>query len=271
MNNTLILTSAMAIILMFQNTSYAANNSVGGLKSKWQQDQAIEQLKANSYKEKSGLLLNKQGKTRQEVLELKRELALQQNNTNKALSSTVNSNASPSKALNYHHSFNIYQGYSQLIEDFDHDGYFQTFSVTFDADVYGDHANEHARVYGELYLSKDGGDWVHYYTTDYFNIYGESDEDEYEVYTTLNQGYVPNGYDVLIDLYEQGYDDIVASYSSDDANELYALPLESSNYDAVYVKEYRSSDSHGHGGTNSLLVIMTLFSAFLARHALRRN
>lgn len=270
MNNTLILTSALAITVIFQNISFAANNSVGSLKSNWQEEQAIKQLKANSHKEKSDVLLSKQGKTRQQVLALKREVAVKQKNMNKARVSANNSNALPNKAFNYHHSFSIYRGYSQLIEDFDGDGYFQTFSVTFDADVHGDQSNEHARVYGELYLSKDGGDWVHYYTTDYFNIYGESEEDEYEVYTTLNQGYTANGYDVLIDLYEEGYDDIVASYSSDDANELYALPLESSNHDVVYVKEYHS-ESHGHGGTNSLLIIMSLFSVFLARNALRRH
>ncbi|NQY49255.1 MAG: hypothetical protein HRT50_09115 [Colwellia sp.] len=156
-------------------------------------------------------------------------------------------------------SFVIYEGYSQLIEDFDADGYYQTFSVTFDADLITYNPYDEAVVYAELYLSENGGPWQHYYTTDSFVIYGESSDDTFEVYSTLAQGFTPNHYDVLIDLYEVGYPNIVASYSSDDSNSLYALPLESSDYDVEYIEYYEETHIYGgSAGVVSLLVLLTL-------------
>ena len=156
-------------------------------------------------------------------------------------------------------SFVIYEGYSQLIEDFDSDGYYQTFSVTFDADLITYSPYDEAAVYAELYLSENGGPWQHYYTTDSFVIHGESSDDIFEVYSTLAQGFNPNHYDVLIDLYEVGYPNIVASYSSDDSNSLYALPLESSDYDVEYIEYYEETHIYGgSGGVVSLLVLLTL-------------
>jgi hypothetical protein len=156
-------------------------------------------------------------------------------------------------------SFVIYEGYTQLIEDLDIDGYYQTFSVTFDADFISYSPYNSAIVYAELYLSENGGPWQHYYTTDSFVIQGESTNDNFEVYSTLSQGFNPNQYDVLIDLYEEGYPYIVASYSSDDSNALFALPLESSDYDITYYEEI-----HVYGGSSSTagILIITLMLAF---------
>lgn len=158
-------------------------------------------------------------------------------------------------------SFAIYEGYSQLIEDYDSDGFYQTFSVTFDADLISYNPYEQAIVYAELYLSENGGPWQHYYTSDSFIIQGDSSDDNFEVYSNLKQGFKPNHYDVLIDLYEVGYPDIIASYSSDDTNSLYALPLESSDYDPEYVEYYE--ETHFHGGSNSptgLIVIILVLA-----------
>ena len=153
-------------------------------------------------------------------------------------------------------TFAIYEGYSQLIEDLDADGYFQTFSVTFDADLLTGNPHDEAVVYAELYLSENGGPWVHYYSTDNFVIHGESSDDEFEVYSTLEQGFSANHYDILIDLYEVGFPNIVASYSSDDSNSLYGLPLESSDYDLEYVEYY--SEVHSDGGSTSVFVLIMM-------------
>jgi len=160
-------------------------------------------------------------------------------------------------------SFVIYDAYSQLIEDYDYDGYYQTFSVTFDADFITYSAYDEAAVYAELYLSENGGPWEHYYTTDAFIIHGESSDDEFEVYSTLQQGFNSNHYDVLIDLYEVGYPNIIASYSSDDSNSLYALPLESSDYDLEYVEYYE--ETHIHGGSHSTIALLFIFGILLMR------
>lgn len=130
-----------------------------------------------------------------------------------------------------YHSFSIFDASSRLFEDFDYDGFYQTFSVTFDVDVNGAYLNERADLFAELYLSRNGSPWVHYYTTDVFTIYGDSTQDDYEVLTTLYTGYATDHYDVLIDVYEVGYSDIVATISADETDSLYALPLESSDRD----------------------------------------
>ncbi|MEL4287597.1 choice-of-anchor H family protein [Shewanella xiamenensis] len=131
-----------------------------------------------------------------------------------------------------YHSFAIFDASSRLFEDFDYDGFYQTFSVTFDVDVFGAYLNERADLFAELYLSRNGGPWVHYYTTDVFTIYGDSTQDDYEVLTTLYTGYQTDHYDVLIDVYEVGYSDMVATISADDTDGLYALPLESRDRDS---------------------------------------
>ncbi|MFB2638927.1 choice-of-anchor H family protein [Shewanella bicestrii] len=152
--------------------------------------------------------------------------------TSQPLPSSSATSEDPYRAPVYH-SFAIFDASSRLFEDFDYDGFYQTFSVTFDVDVFGSYLNERADLFAELYLSRNGGPWVHYYTTDVFTIYGDSTQDDYEVLTTLYTGYPTDHYDVLIDVYEVGYSDIVATISADDTDGLYALPLESSDRDRV--------------------------------------
>ncbi|NMP31215.1 hypothetical protein HII17_06550 [Thalassotalea sp. M1531] len=155
--------------------------------------------------------------------------------------------------------FHIFDAYSQLFDDYDGDGFYQTFSVAFDADVYTYNGVDQANVYAEIYLSNNGGPWEYFHTTDNFIIYGESTDDEYEVLSNLTSGYNTAHYDVLIDLYEVGYSGIIATYSSDDNNSLYALPLESDEYDTVH-----HHDDH-HGGSTSMIIIGLLGLIILAR------
>ncbi len=221
--------------------------------------QMLEVIKNRVIDEDSDQVQNKAlTLTRDAVIKQKQQQVNQNlsSNISNRLAKVSNNNAN-SRSYNYG-NFVIYEGYAQLIEDLDIDGYYQTFSVTFDADFISYSPHDKAIVYAELYLSENGGPWQHYYTTDSFIIYGESSDDNFEVYSTLSQGYNANHYDVLIDLYEEGYPNIVASYSSDDNNALYALPLESSDYDIEYYEEV-----YVYGGSSSIksLVIIFLLSA----------
>ena len=155
-----------------------------------------------------------------------------------------------------YHEFAIYEAFSRMFDDFDYDGFYRTFSVTFDADVLSSQYNEMVDVYAEMYLSRNGGPWEHYATTDIFTIVGDSTQDDYELLTTLRSGYPADYYDVLIDLYELGYNDVVATISSDDVDGLYALPLESSDRDQEYVEVVEVVEVHG--GALSTLGIMAL-------------
>ncbi|WP_242620312.1 choice-of-anchor H family protein [Shewanella maritima] len=164
----------------------------------------------------------------------------------------------PTDAALYY-DFSIYDAYSRLFDDFNYNGFYQTFSVTFDADILGPTGYEIANVYAEMYLSRNGGPWEHYYTTDIFTIEGDRTDDDYEVLTTLASGYPTDHYDVLIDLYEVGYSDIVATISSEDVDSLYALPLESRDWDSgssevVIVEEY-SAGSLGAFGLFVMLIV----------------
>ncbi len=110
-----------------------------------------------------------------------------------------------------------------LLTDRDQDGYFSEFRVRFDAD--SDVGN--VRVYAKLYLRRFGEvDWLLYHTTDDFWLDGRSGSDDYYVTTTLDTGFATAEYDVLIDLYEVGYSDIVATIGPEDTAELEFLPLE---------------------------------------------
>ena len=160
----------------------------------------------------------------------------------------------------YYADFSIYSAISFLHDDYDGDGFYQTFSVTFDADIYSYTDNQFGEVYALLYLSKNGGPWTHYFTTDNFLIEGESDVDEYEVISTFMSGYESDHYDVLIDLYQVGYSDIVASLSSDDSSALYALPIESAEYDEPYIEFVEVE-----GGSMYWLILILLSTLYIRK------
>jgi len=178
------------------------------------------------------------------------ELITDKQSTHTANTKGVVKSLAPSNVRFYVPEFSIYDATSFLEDDIDGDGYYRTFGVVFDVDVYNPNGNEESVVYAELYLSSDGVTWEHYYTTDDFLISGDSADDEFEVITTLAGGYSSKNYDVLIDVYEVGYSEIVATYSSNDTNALYALPLESADYDELYIEEIII-----HGGSQSVALL----------------
>jgi len=193
------------------------------------------------------------GKSRADLLTSPQLIA---NQVPRALSLQNKSNSNLSQ--DYTADFAIYGATSFLQDDYDGDGFYQTFSIAFDADIYSYNESEIGEVYALLYISKNGGPWTHYFTTDSFLIEGDTDIDEYEVITTFLSGYSSDYYDVLIDLYQVGYDDVVASYSSDDSNALYALSIESADYDEPYVEVVEIS-----AGSFYWLIIVLLSSGFI--------
>lgn len=225
--------------------------SIAGLKSNMlSNDTSQKNIQEHVKKNPSQRNQKLRGMNREQVLTLSEV-------QDKSLDQPLGSNTTAT--TNYHHTFSIYSGFAQLIEDIDNDGYYQSFSVTFDADILSPIYGEQAVVYADLYLSKNGGPWTLFYSTDDFVITGEDTEDEFEVVTLLDSGYITDHYDVLIDLYEVGFNDVVATYSSNDSNELYALPLESSDYDPEYIEviEY-SEHSGGISWLLGLLFMLTM-------------
>lgn len=130
--------------------------------------------------------------------------------------------------------FYFYDAHSALITDRDADGYHSEFTIRFDADTtLGDEL-----VYAKLYLRRVGeSDWVLYHVTDDFWINGESNDDDFFVRTSLDDGFGTSEYDVLIDLYESGDDHVVATIDYNDAGELGLLPLEEAGLDVPIEEE----------------------------------
>jgi hypothetical protein len=138
--------------------------------------------------------------------------------------------------------FYFYDAHSSLQSDRDGDGYHSEFTIRFDADTtLGDQL-----VYAKLYLRRVGeSDWTLYHVTDDFWINGESNDDDFYVRTTLDDGFGTSEYDVLIDLYDASTSDVVATIDYNNAGELGLLPLEESGLD-VPIEESGFSIGDAH-------------------------
>lgn len=243
---TVLMTSS---VLTVHASAEKQSYSLGQFKRDVSSPDALKNVMTMSLNESNTL----KGLTRDAVQLTRSEKS--KNIANKPLTSTTQTSASFTASF---YSFSIYSATSELIEDVDADGFYQTFSVAFDADINSSFINDSALVYADLYLSKNGGPWELYFTTDNFEIVGDSEDDIFEVTTNLHSGYSPDHYDVLIDLYEVGFSDVVATYSADNTNALYALPIESQDYDPEYV-EVEYYEEHGGAGLGILIISVLVF------------
>lgn len=259
-NSSLINALVIATSLLVANMSYAKSEQVSVSLGQLEQSNNLltkNELLAKTQNTSSQNTLAHFGVERSQFISNKsRSLVTKHtqqltNNSNSTLNSTI-SNQSHSYDG---YQFSIFNAQSSLLTDDDLDGYYQGFSITFDADYLRYDDYDTATVYAEMYLSKDGGPWLHYYTTEAFTIHSDADDDFFEVVTTLVDGYTSDNYNVLIDLYEVGYSDIVATYSSDDSNALYALPLESANYD-IYQPDVVIVETYSEGGSFAWLLLL---------------
>ena len=125
-----------------------------------------------------------------------------------------------------------------LYNDTDGDGYYSRLRVDFDVD--SGYA-EYFDVYAEMFIREEGThDWIHYFTTDVFEIYHDDSSDDYSVTTTLNTGFPTGKYEVLIDLFEYGFSGVVDTMDAYSDPDLGNLPLEDATYEIVGV----SSDTY---------------------------
>jgi len=172
--------------------------------------------------------------------------------------------------ISYHYGgdITIYDASTTLISDFDDDGFYHRFSVAIDADtIYST-----SWVYAKLYLSYEGGPWNYYASSDDFHIHGDSELDIHVVETELAEGFPAGYYDILIELYDAEFGELLHSYGPYDDDSLSTLPLEDSVYDDDgYYSTGVTTEVivTGHGGISVwLLVIFGLMG--LLRKAVRR-
>lgn len=150
----------------------------------------------------------------------------------------------------------VYDASTELISDFNYDGFYHRFSTAIDIDTVYDTAY----VYVKLYLSYEGGPWNHYATSDSYHIHGDSELDSFIIETELADGFPPGYYDVRIEVYDGDYNEWLLSYGPYDDASLSALPLEDSYYDDNSVYYPVSTEivvaGHGHGAMGWWLLMI---------------
>lgn len=149
----------------------------------------------------------------------------------------------------------IYDTTTELISDFDHDGFFHRYSVVIDADTIYDTSY----IYVRLYLSYEGGPWNYYASSDVYHIHGDSEIDAFAIETELVDGYPAGYYDVRIEVYDADNDEWLSSYGPYDDTSLAALPLEDSYYDDIEGSIFYPLQTEvvvvDHGGTMGWFMI----------------
>ncbi len=149
--------------------------------------------------------------------------------------------------------FSFYSATSFLDVDLDGDGYYSQFGIDFDADL---DTAEFADVYAIIYYSENGGPWTEFFVTEDFTLFSDDIGDEYSVTFILNSDFPTNQYDFLIDLYEVGFSDIVATIGPEEDSDLFALPLEDEINDTSI--SFVASDLFGDFDTDGFYTDLTL-------------
>jgi hypothetical protein len=159
----------------------------------------------------------------------------------------------------------IYDADAVLYDDFDNDGFFRFLSIRVDADTVFDQSF----VYAVIYLSDDGENFEHFYTTSDFEINSATADDEFFVETELVSGYPPGYYDVIIELYDADLGLYMDEFGPAQSEALELLPLEDARFDepagVVVVHE------EGGGGSISLWTLLGLLGVALARSGVSRR
>ncbi|MEM7260165.1 MAG: choice-of-anchor H family protein, partial [Pseudomonadota bacterium] len=111
--------------------------------------------------------------------------------------------------------------------DYDSDGYYSDFSISFDFDT---HLST-SLVYAVLYVSTPGGPWIEYAVTSNFLVGGSGGGDAYTINATLDNGYQTGYYDHYIEVYDAYTDEYLAGFGPQDSHVLHGLPFESTPFD----------------------------------------
>lgn len=154
-------------------------------------------------------------------------------------------------ANNLDQTFWLYDAWVTFHSDQDGDRFYNHFTVEFDADT----EFNHAEVYARLYLAR-GEVFKEYHTTSNFNIFSDNNNDSFVVESELLTGFPAGDYEVLIELYDAYDNQLVATLDGTNDADLYLLPLESADYEEIYVDQVVViHESGGSMGWLSLLFI----------------
>ncbi|MFT5521148.1 MAG: putative membrane protein YgcG, partial [Enterobacterales bacterium] len=135
--------------------------------------------------------------------------------------------------------FSIFSASLSLLSDNDNDGFYQSFSLQFDADV----SSGKAYVYAEIWIRDSSGNWERDFVTEDYLLEGNSTLDTYILETVWESGYSTGYYDFRVEIYDADSFALVATSEAQDY-ELGAVPLEDASQDII-------ANSGGTGGSNN--------------------
>ncbi|MCP3673239.1 MAG: hypothetical protein GY829_02030 [Gammaproteobacteria bacterium] len=143
-------------------------------------------------------------------------------------------------------AFSIYDASITLLSDNDNDGFYQSFSLQFDADV--DSGSE--MIYAEIWVKDSSGNWTLDFTTEDFIIEGYSTLDTYILETVWQNGYSTGYYDFRVEIYDT-YTDELLTTTVESSYQLSEVPLEDVGLD---MQSNGSSVGSGSGETGTISV-----------------
>jgi hypothetical protein len=146
--------------------------------------------------------------------------------------------------------FWIYDSFVTLTEDLDYDGYYSSFRLEFDVDT----VYLSAPIYAVIYTSTSDV-FTPFYTTEVYNINGDSTQDAIIVENQLVTGFPSNDYELMVMIYDAETDEVVAVTDGTDDADLAILSLESEDYEYVETVEVVVIE---HGGALGIGLIAGL-------------
>lgn len=163
------------------------------------------------------------------------------------------------RQINSHNNnFWINQASVQLNTDYDHDGHYSSFTLTFDVDT---HLIAPA-VYAVLYLSQQDNNWIEYAVSSNFTVRGSGSYDAYTIDANLDSGYPSGYYDQYIEIYDAYSHEFLIGHGPRDSYSLQALPIESSYHDNRFTLSSDISLSFTGTGTFGIPLLLPLLSAW---------
>ncbi len=153
-------------------------------------------------------------------------------------------------------NFWIYSAGIQLSFDYDQDGHYSGFGVSFDVDT----LFNHAPVYAVLYLSHNGGPWNEYAVTAEFTVSGSGSADEVFIETELEAGYPSGSYDHYIEIYDAHTHQLLTEYGPHDSHYWQGLLFESYDHDRFNFGARVSLDFTGAGTLDPLGLLILPFA-----------
>lgn len=157
---------------------------------------------------------------------------------------------SRSRALSSYADSGLYWIYvydTEVSLDYDHDGFYQRFTLSFEPEV----AQGYDQVYADIYLSYEGNTWDYLTSTDVHNISANTTGQTINVTTVLDYGYPAGYYDALIEIRDAYTDALLVSVGPDSEGTLTAIPLEDDYRDGADYHYGVGVDYYVHG-TGSL-------------------